>query len=1167
MKLEYKSSDFIGRDKELEKLIHLFNESKNGKTRFCVLVADTGIGKTRLVQELYHYLTVADDQNNYWPDNLEDTKHTMTIVPEFDTLSNDQEKFMPWLWLAIRCQNRDERNSWQFQSALSQIRPQIRLHLGGIMDRMKRRQRNLALTKSMITLVANYAFPGGGTIIVDIMSEIFEGLDKSLGTMDAVKNLWTHWKESRNQKKDRTLQVSLEEYSSLVDQTLDIFSAFFSCGEEKGFPVILVVDDAQWADPLTLELLRKLIERGSEEDWPLLIVATCWETNLKEQVKEFDPNKEISNFGALLLYVKRFVEPFIMKLEKLSEENIMKIIGIELRNIGEDAKSVIARNCDGDLELLWSYMKRLKSTPGYINKEGKLNYPLNKLQFQSNRKKELARERILELGHSIACMVAWGSAQGIRFSKEFVAKCAKTFKDEYQVDIHDFYKLDDPYNITHVSVHPVHLEVAEFSRRLYYEVAREILEIMPQSEKIGSLLLEYYENIITSFKVNSLEISEQIAVYEEFRYLVEKYAVWKNNLLELYDMAGVKLLELCLQEGLFKRCLEIGEKLIHSSKMKKVEYKYVLSILIEAAFGSGLSDLEEKYIELYSNFMSKNQDELGEDIESLLYQSKYYLRCDNAQKAIELAKKAVQKAEKQPVNHQSYRCFEHLVTCYFYAGQNQKGFDALNQLESKFKDFINEHTRYKVHLDHYIAIFSHDIDRNLEVVRRSDSCKQGYLTFADRYNHMLSCVNLADGYMAIGNLKKAEEEIQAVYQSSKQGEWVQVNNIAAICYGNILFMQGRLSEAFHYYEEGIMLCQQAKHHWYLVYGLIWRALCLSEFGDPSGLKKLIELKHECDVRGYHYLSSLAATFFLVILAKHGLRHPSGKDMLNAIDRNLTPGLYAQAVAAFILTYDVPVAEKNRLINEMLDCTLECEGIKGCPELIDRALTESIRQIQIERELLDKFQEWKNQYIAPILNFRKNLSAQLRKKYGTEPKIKSCGMKCQAVCCYDGVYLLDGEEVKIKEVVKRYPQYFENLPDEFIVDGNWKDIAKGRKTAVKPWQYDAEDFPAHFDRTRCVFADDDGLCTLQKAATDLNFHPWKFKPMACWAFPLRLENNSIVGPPKECEEDPDYVDETFPGYTKYVRCGRHDNDGISWVDVYRQEILELERVIRNRSNAF
>jgi hypothetical protein len=93
-------------------------------------------------------------------------------------------------------------------------------------------------------------------------------------------------------------------------------------------------------------------------------------------------------------------------------------------------------------------------------------------------------------------------------------------------------------------------------------------------------------------------------------------------------------------------------------------------------------------------------------------------------------------------------------------------------------------------------------------------------------------------------------------------------------------------------------------------------------------------------------------------------------MLNAIDRQSTPGLYAQAVAAYLLFQDVPESEKKQLFHEMLDAVLECEGIKGKPEIIEWAVTKLAGEVQPAQHLLERFDAWKKQYIAPILEYRK-----------------------------------------------------------------------------------------------------------------------------------------------------------------------------------------------------
>ncbi len=132
------------------------------------------------------------------------------------------------------------------------------------------------------------------------------------------------------------------------------------------------------------------------------------------------------------------------------------------------------------------------------------------------------------------------------------------------------------------------------------------------------------------------------------------------------------------------------------------------------------------------------------------------------------------------------------------------------------------------------------------------------------------------------------------------------------------------------------------------------------------------------------------------------------------------------------------------------------------------------------------------------------------------KLSVCDIKrCEGRCCYDGVYLQPAEEEFLRELVARVPSLAANLPPEFIVDGWWAGEHLGRKTATRPVQYKAADFPAHFSRTRCVFSDDEGYCELEKFARARGQHPWTFKPTTCWMFPLQDEDGDPAEPGARC----------------------------------------------------
>jgi hypothetical protein len=168
------------------------------------------------------------------------------------------------------------------------------------------------------------------------------------------------------------------------------------------------------------------------------------------------------------------------------------------------------------------------------------------------------------------------------------------------------------------------------------------------------------------------------------------------------------------------------------------------------------------------------------------------------------------------------------------------------------------------------------------------------------------------------------------------------------------------------------------------------------------------------------------------------------------------------------------------------------------------------------------------------------------------KLSVCDVThCEAMCCYDGVYLEPQEEAFLQELVERVPALKAHLPEAFIVEGWWEGEHLGRKTATRPHDYRSPDFPAHFTRTRCVFADSQGFCELEKLALARGQHPWTFKPSTCWLFPLHEEGGEPEPPPVDPANDP-YRQRGYPGYSTYVPCGRHDPNGMPWQEALSRE---------------
>ena len=97
-------NEFHGRDASLAYLVERWHEVQAGKPTLAVLVGPTGIGKTRLVQEFYRWLTrQADPQTDaapqgYWPDAFHDDATSGRVNPVFDARDERPRPPIPFLW-------------------------------------------------------------------------------------------------------------------------------------------------------------------------------------------------------------------------------------------------------------------------------------------------------------------------------------------------------------------------------------------------------------------------------------------------------------------------------------------------------------------------------------------------------------------------------------------------------------------------------------------------------------------------------------------------------------------------------------------------------------------------------------------------------------------------------------------------------------------------------------------------------------------------------------------------------------------------------------------------------------------------------------------------------------------------------------------------------------
>jgi hypothetical protein len=171
------------------------------------------------------------------------------------------------------------------------------------------------------------------------------------------------------------------------------------------------------------------------------------------------------------------------------------------------------------------------------------------------------------------------------------------------------------------------------------------------------------------------------------------------------------------------------------------------------------------------------------------------------------------------------------------------------------------------------------------------------------------------------------------------------------------------------------------------------------------------------------------------------------------------------------------------------------------------------------------------------------------------RLRACKLgECEARCCYDGVYLDDGEEAKINEVVASSPRFFSNLPADFIVDGTWGDgRVTGRKTAVKHTISALPIFPPTFLEPAVYSAPTTTSVCFKCLRCSVACTSGRTSPQACWMFPMDLDDGKPAPPPSAAEPDPQCLGEEYPGFVKFVPCGQDRPDGDPWDQTLADEI--------------
>lgn len=286
--------EFLGREAELAVMLECWRKVAAGGAgpQFVLLLGDSGYGKTRLLHEFYHRISRAEngaDGEGYWPDVLTDDFNAMQVNPGVC----NPTKEIPWMWWGLRWPQRiggqgiqrNECVSDGLRSSLSYLEA----HAFPLIKKRALRKSVFDVAWSAVTLAASLlplaSFSVHALKWVNDAKELAEGTHHG-------HQLWRHIQELfGSERKEAQSQLAYlpalheQEQKALSDKAFDFARAFLntSVKELPTIPFILVLDDAQEADPTSLDFVEKLYRAASIGNWPLLVIATHWERNWQLQ--------------------------------------------------------------------------------------------------------------------------------------------------------------------------------------------------------------------------------------------------------------------------------------------------------------------------------------------------------------------------------------------------------------------------------------------------------------------------------------------------------------------------------------------------------------------------------------------------------------------------------------------------------------------------------------------------------------------------------------------------------------------------------------------------------------------------------------------------------------------------------------------------------------------
>jgi hypothetical protein len=594
---------FCGRKKELAAIQEAWDEVRSGqaKPQVLVLLAESGLGKTRIIQEFYNDISTHQDgvgENGYWPDVLTRKRNNLKINPEPTDCNPDKE--LAFLWWGLRMADPVGRNATH--GGLSEGVSFLQGHLAPF---AASRMRRSGLLKVGRDAAIDLAVEVGNIFTFGLL-----GIAKTVVTHGATLNSVIRSGKGVSGPSEAMAMHGEALRETVIADLRQLFSHRSELGET--LPMILALDDAHWLaeDNETAEFIAQILEIAQAEHWPLLLLASHWE-------REWHEALETSALSfAKIITDQEALSYKIVKLER--EPGLEPIVSAAFPGLTIKQRQILLDKADGNPRLLDEVLLYLSTKPRYFVDRSadrqlteEATDQIAGMQFNLH---DLIAERLADAPYEVQVSTALASLQGVRFSNIITVATAEALKESgAESGLRDAVK-------PHSLIAEIDEAFSEFAQRIYREVCDERLEDLFDREAALDAL---YRALVTISDSDIVFDSEQTAYFWSLAYDVASKRIPDENIFFLLFAAAQKVRFrpngarfIPLPEKFYQSLFECLGK-VRNLNISRAELEQIIIILNQIPY----DDQKKSSLVLLDRILNEAQQDL--DMKNLIISKMY----------------------------------------------------------------------------------------------------------------------------------------------------------------------------------------------------------------------------------------------------------------------------------------------------------------------------------------------------------------------------------------------------------------------------------------------------------------------------------------------------------------------------------------------------------------